>query len=203
MKITHKQDYVSFNFNLDVLIYFNRLCCKKITHFLDNKLKENYVIKKINENEYLDEINDHLNEVKLLTNCYSDMLIIKFNEKNNEKTTCNISQILVNIQQISSETLLQKTCHLLNEIHSNNIFESVNQRFKNKTNNSIINLKCILIRLIGILVYENVENQQKLVEYNSLNIIAANLNVDFDNPFIREWSIISLKHILSCLDLKK
>jgi hypothetical protein len=201
MRISHEKDSLSFNFNLDILIFFNNLCDRKMNHFLQNKLQENYAMKKINESEYLDELNNYLNEIKLLANCYSDMLIIKFNEKNDENNT--ISQILVCVQKISSETLLQKTCHLLNEIHSNNIFESVNHSFKSKKNNSIINLKCVLIRLIGILVYENVENQQKLVEYNSLNIIAANLNVDFDNPFIREWSIISLKHILSCLDLKK
>jgi len=64
------------------------------------------------------------------------------------------------------------------------------------------NLKIELVRLIGILVYNNSINQSLLVDYKCLDLIANSITIDMDNLFAREWSILALKHILDKLDLK-
>jgi len=46
-------------------------------------------------------------------------------------------------------------------------------------------------------------NQKLVAEIGVMDLIAnVNLNMDVRNPFIREWSIIALKHILAANDFE-
>ncbi len=155
-------------------------------------------------------INDHFNEVKLLVRCLSDILTSDDNESFS-KTNLDLAQ--------KHENILANSCILFHQIHANDRlnkfiresteklnstrgFIEAKQQKANYNTNPYFNLKCEFVRLIGILVYNNKFNQNLLANYKVLHLISNNLNIDFDNPFIREWSLVALKHILSCLDLK-
>ena len=99
--------------------------------------------------------------------------------------------------------LYKATCKLFKEIHVNKEYLDLVKKYsKNSAYSEWFTLKCDLVRLIGILVYENEQNQNYLVNDDLLHIISSNLNLDVDNPFVREWSIVALKHILANLDKK-
>lgn len=160
----------------------------------------------INENE-LTEISNWFREFKIICNCLCDFLTIE------ERDTCEM-QIRQNVDFIQDKSeLFQNTCKLFKEIHTNkslvDLLEEMRRNSSVNNNeqdlddwNQKFNIKCDLVRLIGILVYEHPPNQSYLVNDQLLHIISSNLNVDIDNPFVREWSIIALKHILSNLDFK-
>jgi hypothetical protein len=86
----------------------------------------------------------------------------------------NSSQI--NLIQ-SKQELLINSCNLLAQNHSE------------------ANLKVELIRFIGNLVYENELNRNLFLKNNYLSLIIQNLVFDANNPFIREWSIATLKYL--------
>ena len=137
----------------------------------------------------LDQINIQCKCVKLLANCLSDLLTISEHQIDQKIIQSNISLVQKELE------FFECTCRLFKEIHVNAELISLFT-----VNKQIINFKCELVRLIGILVFENTENQRKLVDNELLHIISNNINIDLDNPFIREWSLIALKHILICLD---
>jgi hypothetical protein len=156
---------------------------------------------KLSEGELdMGELNKSINEVKLLLNCLGDILII---ENGNDKFRSN----LVHVQ--TNDLLLDKTFEFFKIIQLNNnlvnYFKLKDGSEGEKTKEAVeksfyFNLKCDLTRLIGILVFENKENQRLLVRYDVLNLITENLKIDLDNPFIMEWSVVALKHILICND---
>ncbi len=143
------------------------------------------------------QLNDlDLNEIKLICACLSDVLILnrKPTQLSCSPTTFSLTaDEKLQLAQTDS-CLLENTCHLFKLL-----FNDQNDYIKQLK--AYYNLKCELIRLIGILVYENLLNQKKLVDLKILHLISANLNFDSDNPFLREWCLISLKHILSMHDL--
>ena len=145
----------------------------------------------------MDKLNKTINEIKLLGNCLSDVLII---ENGNEMFRSN----LVHVQ--SNGSLLDKTFDFFKKIHQNkNMVDYFKLKDENRESdlnerNFYFNLKCDLTRLIGILVFENKDNQRMLVSYDILNLITENLKIDLENPFVMEWSIVALKHILICND---
>lgn len=149
---------------------------------------------------YLDFSTDQLqqarlNLLKLLANCLSDILTMPVDYNINEDV---VRSGIVYVQ--TDEQFFTAVCHLFKLIHSDNDLIAFLSLEKNKSVRS--NLKCDLLRLIGILVFENNCNQNKLVENELLTIISSSFSIDTENLFLREWSILALKHILSCLDSK-
>lgn len=141
----------------------------------------------------IDEVLNLFKQVKLITGLLSDFLTLKETKLSNNQ--------MVTLVQNQNE-LFELTCHLFKEINCNNSYLELVDKYSNSTYSEILSLKCDLVRVIGILVYENEFNQNYLVKDQLLHIIAKNLNLDVDNPFMREWSIIALKHILCQLDKK-
>lgn len=137
----------------------------------------------------------HLAELKHLSYCLSDLL-----------TVIHESKQLAHLAQANNQ-LLEQTCSLFKALYENNALKELfsievdrEQDFYKSTHS---NLKCELIRLIGILVFESTLNQGIVAENGVMELIAkANLDVDVCNPFVREWSLIALKHILETNDLK-
>jgi len=145
----------------------------------------------------LDLVRNHLIEIKVLASTLSDFLISKSD---------NISYL--NYAQNSNNCLLKNTCALFKETHENKLIRSLLVEISSSSSSSSLpnfncsNLKIELVRLIGILVYNNSINQSLLVDYKCLDLIANSITIDMDNLFAREWSILALKHILDKLDLK-
>jgi len=103
--------------------------------------------------------------------------------------------------------LLQKTCRVFKQLHDNQtlarMFEVLKEDNLVPKMDANLNAKCQLIRLIGILVFQNRTNQNLVASNGIMEMIANfNLSMDVKNPFIREWSIIAMKHILNANDLK-
>jgi len=103
--------------------------------------------------------------------------------------------------------LLQNTCRVFKQLHDNQtlarMFEVLKEDKLVPKMDANLNAKCQLIRLIGILVFENRKNQNLVASNGIMEMIANfNLSMDVKNPFIREWSIIAMKHILNANDLK-
>ena len=178
----------------------------------ENFCQENKILPITTSMELYHSLNENFNEVKLLVRCLSDILTSGENESFS-KTNLDFVQ--------KQENILSYSCQLFQHIHINdnlnkfirestqkvhlsasNCIETKQQK-ANYNTNPYFNLKCEFVRLIGILVYNNGFNQNLLTNYKVLHLISSNLNIDFDNPFIREWSLVALKHILSCLDLKQ
>ena len=152
----------------------------------------------------LDLVRNHLIEIKVLASILSDFLISKSD---------NISSYLNYAQNSNNNCLFKNTCALFKETHENKLIRSLlveisssssssSSSLPNKNNFNSSNLKIELVRLIGILVYNNSINQSLLVDYKCLDLIANSITIDMDNLFAREWSILALKHILDKLDLK-
>jgi hypothetical protein len=147
----------------------------------------------------LDLVRNHLIEIKVLASILSDFLISKSD---------NISYL--NYAQNSNNFLFKNTCALFKETHENKLIRSLlveissssSSSLPNKNNFNCSNLKIELVRLIGILVFNNSINQSLLVDFKCLDLIANSITIDMDNLFAREWSILALKHILDKLDLK-
>ncbi|CAF0726737.1 unnamed protein product [Brachionus calyciflorus] len=145
--------------------------------------------------ESLDSIINALKEVKMLANILSDILTM-------EETRLFGNRYMVEYVQDQID-LFKLTCKLFREIHVNKEYLSLVDKYsKNSDLTEWFSLKCELVRVIGILVYENEHNQNYLVNDDLLHIISSNLSLDIDNPFVREWSIVALKHILANLDKK-
>ena len=140
-------------------------------------------------------VNIYLVEIKYLAFVLSDLLT-----DDEEHAKINYAQ--------ENKSLLSNTCDLLKEIQDNANLKCLFYLFKNEAAFSNVhsgsaNLKSELIRLIGILIYNHIGNQHMLVENQVLDLIAnKNLDMDIENPFLREWSILALKHILINNDYK-
>lgn len=141
----------------------------------------------------VEEVLDLFKQNKLVTGILSDLLTL-------EETKLTNNQM---INFVQNQTLLfELTCQLFKEINCNNNYLKLVEKYSNSRHSEFFSLKCDLVRMIGILVYENECNQNYLVKDQLLHIIAKNLNLDAENPFLREWGIIALKHILCQLDKK-
>ena len=191
--------------NLDFLIKSYDLALVSLLRRLEENFGENLSVSSNLELFYT--LRDHFSEVKLLIRCLSDILTVEDNDSFT-KTNLTFAQ--------QHETMLANTCLLFQQIHVNDTLNKfvreTNEKLKvsspstsNTSNatNPYFNLKCEFVRLIGILVYNNKPNQNLLANYKVLHLISSNLSIDFDNPFVREWSLVALKHILSCLDHKQ
>lgn len=137
----------------------------------------------------------HLTELKTLAYCLSDLLTIE--HTNHVKTQLHLIQ--------DNQEILQKTCAIFQQLYENetlkDLFEIIKQKDLYIATHS--SLKCEMIRLIGILIFENKANQALVAENKCMDLIAnCNLGMDVCNPFIREWSLVALKHILAHNDLK-
>jgi hypothetical protein len=182
--------------HLNSMKYFTEINLRFLVDFYQYLVKKNFnLIKNVEHEPKLKNVIDlNLKKIKILLVCVSDILTM--NE--NSLSECVIKSNIKYVQQ--EENIFDLTCNLFKEIHFN---KKLNELFDVSNNkSSSLNMKCELVRLIGILVYENQTNQKKMVENDLLNIISNNLDVDMNNPFIREWSIVTLKHILACLDAK-
>ena len=137
--------------------------------------------------EDLNYLNDLFLEIKMTLVCINDAS----SENENEESFR---------QQIKKrELILRNTCEILNRVHSNEIIKA-NFNKKDIDEESIlidgyVNLKLELIRFIGILVFENEYNRNVVHETEALRTIIENVNIDINNPFIREWSIVTLRHL--------
>ncbi len=109
--------------------------------------------------------------------------------------TKQLSDSNIKIAQDDAE-LFDETCFLIREA------SEITDKMSVLDQNSKINFKSELLSLIGILVFNNNTNQIKLVENNVFDILSKSFNIDTDNMLVREWSIISLKHVLDCNDYK-
>lgn len=140
-----------------------------------------------------DNVLDLFKQSKLIAGVLGDFLTM-------EETRHQNNQMVGYVQNKSQ--LFELTCQLFKEINCNTNYLILLERQKDKKLSEWFLLKCELVRMIGILVFENEQNQNYLVNDQMLEIIANNLNLDIDNPFLREWSIVALKHILCQLDKK-
>ena len=137
----------------------------------------------------------HLTEIKHLSYCLSDLLTLEHGSSS--KANLLAAQ--------GDSALLQRTCRVFKELHENETLAGMFELLKTRDiyTATHANLKCELIRLIGILVFENRVNQRVVAEVGAMEMIAnVNLNMDVRNPFIREWSVIALKHILTANDFE-
>lgn len=135
-------------------------------------------------------INDYLKEINILAHCLSELLISE-------------NKLFIDYAQ-NNQIVFRNTCDLFKKMHENELLIKVFDLAKKDQLkfSCSFNLRIEMVRLVGILVYNNGINQQLLFEYGVLNLIANNLNIDMENLFAREWSIVALKHILDKLDMK-
>lgn len=111
------------------------------------------------------------------------------------------NEIKSNLQTIqNNEVLFVSVCELLRLLYDRK-FELAETKREDKRTESI-GIKCELVRLIGILVYENEKNQIKMAENGLMQLLSANLKIDVENPFFREWAIVALRHVLCAHDIK-
>ena len=159
----------------------------------NNLIDEN----RIND-ENFDSVNNCLLEIKLSSRCLNDLLTIEETEITREFILSNL------MASQENQILFKKICGLFRVINENLNLKSLHDKMKtepcSKQRLGFTNLKCEIVRSIGILVYGNYPNQRLLVEYQILHLLAKNLNLDLENPFVREWSIVALKHVLTALD---
>lgn len=211
-KLENEKYYSIKNLDFILKIFDSALISllKKIDENFGEKDENTMIPSSIGNFEFFYVISDHFNEVKLLVRCLSDILTSEDNESFS-KTNLDYAQ--------KHENILANSCVLFHQIHVNDRLNKFIRESTEKLNpktsfidakqqkanytNPYFNLKCEVVRLIGILVYNNKFNQNLLANYKVLHLISNNLSIDFDNPFIREWSLVALKHILSCLDLKQ
>jgi hypothetical protein len=135
----------------------------------------------------LNYLNDLFLEIKMTLVCINDAASGNENEDS------------VREQIQKSELVLRNTCKILNQVHSNEIIKTNFNKMLIKEESMLIdgyvNLKLELIRFIGILVFENEYNRNIVQETRALRTIIENVNIDINNPFIREWSIVTLRHL--------
>ncbi|ODV93644.1 hypothetical protein PACTADRAFT_51417 [Pachysolen tannophilus NRRL Y-2460] len=56
--------------------------------------------------------------------------------------------------------------------------------------------KSLLIEILTLLVFENFQNQEQMRKLHGLEVILNNCNIDYNEPFIKERSIMCLKYLL-------
>lgn len=95
--------------------------------------------------------------------------------------------------------VFKNVCELLHKIYTKKIQLSSTIDEFSRTQSTI---KCELVRLIGIFVFENETNQRALVDNGLIHLLSENLDIDVENPFLREWTILALRHILCAHDRK-
>ena len=137
----------------------------------------------------------HLAEIKTLAYCVSDLLTI--DQKTQVKTQLHLIQ--------DNQVILENTCAIFRQLYENEMLKNLFELMKEKDLYiaTHTNLKCEMVRLIGILIFDNKVNQALVAQNKCMELIAScNLDLDVCNPFIREWSLIALKHILALNDLK-
>ena len=149
-------------------------------------------------------INESLEEIKYLADSLSDFLVLP-----EDLTT---KSHLVRIQ--SDRLLFDHTCLLLHRLTTELVrnketaaetgdkYRPTSQEKRPDKLTGFRLVKVKLIRFVGIMVYENELNQSLLHENKCLDALTTNLGIDEENPFLREWSIVALRHILTKLDLK-
>lgn len=203
-KITQNSDF------LNISNFYESLSIK----FL-NYLDSNTVLSDL---KYL---NNLMYELKLILIVISDLLS-SCNENDDVNDRINGFRCLIQ----NRELVVRNTCHILNKIHSNGDIKKnfdanrnnddkfeyfeIDIEEENEDNGNIddvsnkgwVNLKLELIRLIGILVYENEFNRNIIQETKALITIIENVNIDINNPFIREWSIVTLRHLYYAKEIK-
>ena len=154
----------------------------------------NYLIGNEKKFEDLNHLNNLFLELKLTLICVNDAS----SENENEEVFRELIQ--------KRELTLRNTCELLNRVHSNEIikanFNKINIDEESIQVDGYINLKLELIRFIGILVFENEFNRNIVQETKALITIIENVNIDINNPFIREWSIVTLRHLYYSKEIK-
>jgi hypothetical protein len=131
------------------------------------------------KNQGLLGLQKSLKNLKLTAHILAELLTINENLISYELNLNNVKYFQ------SDSAIFENTSSLLILVHQKN--------FK-------VDLKCELLRLMGILVFENKENQNKIVDNKVIHILSDNFYFDNLNIFSREWSIISLKHVLDCHD---
>ena len=160
---------------------------------------------------WTEEKSKTLQLIKLLAQCICDMVTAAASESGEDESS-RATLRLVQDSPTSDGALMRLTCELVKRWQRDNepvkITENNNNNNNNNNNSCQVaqpcrssNLKCVLIRLVGVLVYENKANQRLLVDYGVLDILAKWSTLDMNNLFAREWAIVALKHILACLDL--
>lgn len=103
----------------------------------------------------------------------------------------------------SNPHVFQNVCRLFRMVHEDvDLGKRVSVVGREDQRPGLTTLKCELVRLIGIFVFENPVNQNWLVDNGLIHVISNNLDVDVDNPFLREWSIVALRHVLCAHDRK-
>jgi hypothetical protein len=153
------------------------------------------LIEVVDRKEDQTKLNGPLRESKLLANTLADLLTIQEGLLKNEEVEMNIRLAQGN------EALFRNVCELFKRVHlDSEWWKSTGRKEEFRAGSTTI--KCELVRLIGILVFENELNQNLLVENRLVYILSENLDVDVDNPFLREWSIIALRHVLCAHDRK-
>ncbi|KAF6214212.1 hypothetical protein GE061_008951 [Apolygus lucorum] len=107
----------------------------------------------------------------------------------------------------SDSSLVVSSSYLLRGIHEvvsqkKNWKESLKEAvdvLKNKnsemTNKPFFGVKGNLIRLLGNLAFRNKRNQDLVREAGCIPIILDSCKLDGDNPFIKEWSILTIRNL--------
>jgi hypothetical protein len=154
----------------------------------------NYLIQIEKSFDDINYFNNLMLEFKQILICINDLS----SENDNETEYRRLIQ--------KRELLLCNTCEILNRIHLSDVIKvHFNKEKFDKNEESLeghVNLKLELIRLIGILVFENEYNRNIVQETKALITIIESVNIDMNNPFIREWSIVTLRHLYYSKEIK-
>lgn len=98
---------------------------------------------------------------------------------------------------ISSYEFLPKLIDFFHVVESNTERKRLkDEQTINSDKKSFGNVKTILIEIITYLVHNDVDNQNLVREKGGLVLILNNCNLDVNEPFIRERSILCLKYLL-------
>nr|CAB3224735.1 ataxin-10-like [Phallusia mammillata] len=63
------------------------------------------------------------------------------------------------------------------------------------SDNPVAGFKSSLIRVIGNLCYRCPENQTKVRELGGIGLVLEHFNLDDNNPFIQQWSVLAIRNI--------
>lgn len=139
-----------------------------------------------------EKMNVSIRETRLLANCLADLLTF-------QEGVLVKAEIRANLRVVQRhEALFTSVCELFREVHAKSEWKEWSSAIARRDGST--SLKCELVRLIGILVFENERTQNALVQNGIIYLLSANLDVDVDNPFLREWTIVALRHVLCAHD---
>lgn len=178
-----KEDAKIF-FSRQNLLLFEGLLEQSCSQLIE---KSKLSMEKTSSEPFTDDLLENCRETSYFAKSFADLLTCQEGIIPEIETKSNLRESQRN------QTLFKYVCDLLDILHKIKINKSVER-------NESINIICELIRIIGIFVFENEFNQRTIIDNNIVFLLSTNLQVD--NTFQREWSIIALRHILCANDKK-